>query len=87
MIEINGKVEAVSIGEALNTVTFVVHIEKANGAYVGIYQAINQLFCANEARGFAYINREQDLGVPGLRVAKGSYHPHHMARKYTLELS
>ncbi|HQP91283.1 MAG TPA: phosphatidylglycerol lysyltransferase domain-containing protein [Candidatus Omnitrophota bacterium] len=85
MIEINGKVEAVSLGEPLNQDTFVVHVEKANGDYVGIYQAINQLFCENEAKGFIYINREQDLGVSGLRKAKGSYHPHHYIKKFSVE--
>lgn len=84
MIEINGKVEAVSLGEELNPETFVVHVEKANGNYLGIYQTINQLFVENEASRYAYINREQDLGVPGLRQAKGSYHPRHMVKKYTL---
>ncbi len=86
MIEIDGKIGAVSLGERLNPNTFVVHIEKANGGYIGIYQVINQMFCANEAKGFAYVNREQDLGVPGLRKAKQSYHPHHMVKKYTLRL-
>ncbi|OIO36053.1 MAG: hypothetical protein AUJ74_03915 [Candidatus Omnitrophica bacterium CG1_02_44_16] len=84
MIEIAGKVEAVALGEQLNPETFVVHIEKANGSFIGIYQATNQLFCDKEASGYKYINREQDLGVPGLRQAKESYHPCHMVKKFTL---
>ncbi len=84
MIEIDGKVEAVALGEPLDPKTFVVHIEKANGSFIGIYQAINQLFCHKEADGYKYVNREQDLGVSGLRQAKESYHPHHMVKKYTL---
>lgn len=86
MITVAGKVEAVSLGEALDPETFVVHVEKANGRFLGIYQAINQLFCSSEAKGFTYVNREQDLGVSGLRQAKESYHPHHMVKKYTLEV-
>ena len=84
LIEINGKVEAVSLGEALNPETFVVHMEKANGAFIGIYQALNQIFAESEASAFTYINREQDLGVPGLRQSKESYHPSQMIKKYTL---
>ena len=84
MIEIDGKVEAVALGEQLDPETFVVHIEKANGSFIGIYQVINQLFCQREAAGYKYVNREQDLGVPGLRQAKESYHPHHMVKKYTI---
>lgn len=84
MIEVNGKVEAVSLGEALNPETFVVHIEKANGKFIGIYQTINQMFCSQEASKYKTINREQDLGVPGLRKAKESYHPSAMVKKYTL---
>jgi hypothetical protein len=86
MIEINGKVEAVTLGEELNPDTFVVHVEKANGKHIGIYQAINQIFISNEAGRYTYVNREQDLGVPGLRQAKESYHPHHMVKKYTISL-
>jgi len=87
IIEINGKVEAVALGEELNAETFVVHVEKANSGCQGIYQAISQLFISNEAGRFAYVNREQDLGVSGLRKAKASYHPHHMVKKYNLVYS
>lgn len=84
LIEVDGKIEAVTLGERLNPDTFVVHIEKANGALIGIYQTINQAFCSSSAADFTYINREQDLGVPGLRQAKESYHPCFMVKKYTL---
>jgi hypothetical protein len=84
MILIDGKVEAVTLGEALNQETFVVHVEKANGSFVGIYQALNQMFCEQAALKYAFINREQDLGVAGLRQAKESYHPCRMVKKYTL---
>ncbi len=84
MIEVRGKVEAVTLGEPLNPETFVVHIEKANGALIGIYQAVSQEFCAREAAAYRYVNREQDLGVLGLRKSKESYHPHHMVEKFVL---
>ena len=84
MFEVAGKIEAVTLGEALNPETFVVHVEKANSALVGIYQAINQAFCAAAAATYAYVNREQDVGAPGLRKAKESYHPCTMVKKWTI---
>lgn len=85
-ILIDGKVGAFSLGEKLNKDTFVVHIEKANPRIPGLYAAINQEFARNEGAAFSYINREQDLGDEGLRIAKQSYHPSFMIRKYKVGL-
>jgi hypothetical protein len=83
-IKVNGRIEAISLGEILNPDTAVIHIEKANPEIPGLYTAINQLFCQNAWAEIDYINREQDLGIEGLRKAKESYHPHHMVKKYTI---
>jgi uncharacterized protein len=83
-IVIDSKVEAFSLGEPLNPETAVIHIEKANPAISGLYAAINQRFCQGAWSGTTYINREQDLGVEGLRKAKQSYYPHHMVQKYVV---
>ncbi|MBN2420399.1 MAG: DUF2156 domain-containing protein [Deltaproteobacteria bacterium] len=83
-IKINGKIEAFSLGERLNQNTAVIHIEKANPEIPGLYAAINQMFCSNAWAEIEFINREQDLGVEGLRKAKESYLPHHMIDKYTI---
>jgi hypothetical protein len=85
-ILIRGKVEAFTLGEPLNRDTVVIHIEKANPAFEGLYPTINQAFLENEWSGYTYVNREQDLGEEGLRKAKESYFPHHMVKKYTLML-
>jgi hypothetical protein len=84
-ILINSAVEAFSLGEPLNRDTAVIHIEKANPDILGLYAAINRLFCLNSWSNVTYINREQDMGVEGLRKAKESYYPHHMVNKYTLK--
>jgi hypothetical protein len=84
VILIEGKVEAFSLGEPLNPETAVVHIEKGNPAFDGIYAAINKLFAASAWAGMKYINREQDLGLSGLRKAKESYQPDHMVNKYVV---
>ncbi len=83
-IQVDSRVEAFALGELLNPETAVIHIEKANPTIVGLYAAINQLFCKEELSGFTYINREQDLGLAGVRQAKLAYLPDHMVEKFTL---
>lgn len=83
-IEIGSKIEALTLGEELNPETFVIHMEKANGKFVGIYQMINNLFVSSLPSQYIYVNRQQDLGVEGLRSAKESYHPCRMIKKYIL---
>ncbi|MGM0470197.1 MAG: DUF2156 domain-containing protein [Promethearchaeati archaeon] len=74
---------AYTFGEMLNDNTTAIHIEKAHRHYNGSYQAINHMFLENCCEeGTEYVNREQDLGIPGLRRAKQSYHPDHMVKKY-----
>jgi len=86
VILINGKVEAFTLGEPLNHDTVVIHIEKANPAFEGLYPTINQAFLENHWSGYTYVNREQDLGEEGLRKAKESYFPHRMINKHTITL-
>ncbi len=81
---IESRVAAFSFGEMLNPDTAVIHIEKGDPAFTGIYVAMNKLFCENAWSNVTYINREQDLGIEGLRKAKQSYNPHHLVTKYTL---
>ena len=42
------------------------------------------MFCADAAKNYKYVNREEDVGVPGLRKSKESYHPVKMIKKYML---
>ena len=84
VIRIGGKVAAFTIGERLNDNTFCVHIEKADTQYNGIYAGINNCFAKAEAAEYKYINREEDLGIEGLRKAKQSYHPAFLLKKYTV---
>jgi hypothetical protein len=87
VILVDDKVVAFSLGEQLNPDTAVIHLEKANPEFTGSYAVINQEFCRNAWRDFTYINREQDLGEPGLRQAKLSYYPDHMSNKVILRAS
>jgi hypothetical protein len=83
-ILMDGKVEAFSFGETLNPDTAVIHIEKANPRINGLYAIINQAFCAQAWSDVKFVNREQDLGLEGLRQAKQSYYPDHMVEKFTV---
>lgn len=85
-ILIEGQVQAFSFGEMLNTDTAVIHIEKANPEIDGLYTVINQRFCAAAWTNARFVNREQDLGLEGLRKAKQSYYPHHMVNKWIVQM-
>lgn len=86
VVLIDGKVQALTLGERLNPDTAAVHFEKANPGIRGLYQVINQRFCENALAGFEFVNREQDVGEPGLRRAKEGYRPHHFVEKHILKL-
>jgi len=81
-VYVDGRLEAFTLAERLNSDTLVIHFEKANPEIEGLYQLINQRFCQEALKDFKFVNREQDLDIPGLRKAKQSYYPHHMVEKY-----
>ncbi|MFQ3549789.1 MAG: phosphatidylglycerol lysyltransferase domain-containing protein [Armatimonadota bacterium] len=81
-VRVDGKICAFTLGEQLNPNTVVVHIEKADQNIDGMYQFVNNQFCKKQAIGYEFINREQDLGIEGLRRAKKSYHPISMVESY-----
>ena len=86
-ILIDGKIEAFTFGEKLNSDTAVIHVEKANKNIRGIYTAINQKFVENEWCDMIYVNREEDMGIDGLRRAKESYRPIKMIEKFNATLA
>lgn len=81
-ILLSGQVAAFTFGERLNEDTAVVHVEKGNPEIRGVFTAINQEYCRNTWAHIHYVNREEDMGIPGLRKAKQSYHPVTMIKKY-----
>jgi uncharacterized protein len=87
VIFVGDRLEAFTVGEKLNTDTAVIHVEKANPEIRGLYAAINQAFLEHDWQELPWVNREQDLGEPGLRQAKLSYHPRHLEEKFTLRLA
>ncbi len=84
---IEGEIQALAVGEVLNNKTAVIHIEKANTAYDGVYATINQQFVMHQFAEFELINREEDMGIDGLRQAKLSYYPIKLVKKFVLKKS
>ena len=75
-----------TIAEELDAKTLDIRFEKALEDYAGSYQALNQLFLRNQGSDYAWVNREEDMGNPGLREAKLSYHPVQLLKKYRVEI-
>lgn len=82
---VEGEPAAFTLGEELaQGESFVIHFEKALGKYKGIYQFVNNCFASILPEKYKYINREQDLGDPGLRQAKLSYRPVGFVKKFRI---
>jgi hypothetical protein len=85
-LRVDGRVVGASFGECVGDTMFV-HIEKADKDFQGAYpMLVNQFARAFAGDGVAYINREEDDGVEGLRISKMSYHPVSLLTKYMVEL-
>ena len=85
-IIVNRKMAGYTIAESFPDDTLVIHFEKGNPDYKGIYQAINQMFLEHSGNNFEFVNRQQDLNIQGLRKAKLSYHPVDFVKKYRVIL-
>ena len=87
LVRVAGKAVAFSIFERLGPDTAVVMFERALREHKGLYQVVNQETARVLARqGYEYVNREEDLGDPGLRQAKESYSPLRLEPAYTMTL-
>ena len=74
-IFVDGRMVAFTYGSAVTTDTFDVCVEKADRHVEGAFAIINQQFAEHLPDQYVYLNREEDMGIPGLRQAKLSYHP------------
>ena len=81
-ILLDGKIKAFTVGERLNDDMQLIHIEKADSEINGLFPMINQQYVLHECTDVQYINREEDMGVEGMRKAKRSYYPDFMVKKY-----
>ena len=87
VLRVNGDVVGFSIGEVVGEV-LIIHTEKANKAYDGVYPMLVQSFAKmHVTEKVKYINREEDCGVEGLRTSKRSYHPICLLNKNSVVIS
>lgn len=84
VVYVNDKPSAFTIGEKMNDNMAIIHTEKADSEIRGLYAFINKVFVETYFKDIPYINREQDLGIEGLRHAKESYQPIKLEAKYTV---
>ncbi|MFV0545540.1 MAG: DUF2156 domain-containing protein [Bacteroides sp.] len=82
LLRVNGVIVAFTYGMPINGDTFCVHAEKADTTVDGAYAMINYEFANHIPEHYLYINREEDLGIEGLRKAKLSYQPTIILDKY-----
>lgn len=78
------KILGFTIGSRLSHDTFDIHFEKAWGDINGAYAIINYEFARYLREKYSdirFLNREDDMGIEGLRIAKERYFPHHMVEK------
>jgi len=85
-IRVDDKVVAFSIGERICDDMACVYFEKADTDIKGAFNIINNEFVKNEFPDVHYINRQEDLGLPGLIQAKMSYNPVFKVRNYSIRL-
>ena len=83
ILHVDGRIAAFTFGMPINQDTFGVHVEKADTRIDGAYAMINFEFANHIPEQYTYINREEDLGIEGLRKAKLSYQPAIILEKYT----
>lgn len=82
ILRLDGKMIGFSIGTQISEDTFDIQIEKADWDVTGAYQVLNNEFAKAFCADVTYINREDDMGLDGLRKAKLSYYPHEIIMKY-----
>lgn len=85
ILYIQNKPVAFTIGENFYNETLLIHFEKAIKDYIGLYPMIFHQY-VNSRAGYKYVNREQDLGLEGLRKSKLSYHPLVLIKKFNVRL-
>lgn len=85
ILRVEGKIAAMTLGSRLSADTFDIHFEKALDTYDGAYAMINREFARYLQEKYPeilWLNREDDMGLEGLRKAKLSYYPARMLEKY-----
>ncbi len=85
VLRVDGNIIAFTLGCQISPTVFDVNFEKALVEFDGAYAMINNQFVINELSDYIYINREEDMGIEGLRKAKLSYKPAILLEKFIME--
>jgi hypothetical protein len=83
-LRINGQMEAFALGAPLNDTMFVQHFEKASDAVDGLFALTAHEMAKAIPQQYTELNKEEDLGMPGLRMAKENWHPKYLVKKYAI---
>jgi hypothetical protein len=86
-VYINNKIVGFSLGEVVNDNMAIVHVEKADPEYMGIYSFINNTLVKTHFSQVKFVNRQEDLGIKGLRKAKKSYNPVRLEKKFIIDIN
>ena len=81
-IRIGGEMQALAIGAPMTDTLFVEHFEKSTNAFSGLYALVFHEFAKVVPEKWTELNKEEDLGIQGLRTAKERWHPKYLVRKY-----
>ena len=84
VLRVDGKIAGFSVGERLPSNCAVIMYEKAEVAYDGIYSFLAHEFAKRNFLDCKYLNRQEDMGLEGLRRSKESYFPQFLLDKYYL---
>jgi len=84
---VEGEPAGFIIGEEIHPDMFALHFAKGKRKFKGLYQYMYNHFAKILPRQYAFLNFEQDLGLLALRIAKSSYHPDRILKKYRIRLA
>lgn len=85
-VYVDGELAGFAVGEKVNDKMAVIHVERGEVEYKGIYAFLNRQFLIQSFSDTEYVNRQEDTGNAGLRKAKQSYHPVKMVKKYLIKV-
>lgn len=85
ILEYKGKIIGFSLGEMTPSGVGITHIEKADVNFEGVYSYLCQAFAQKHYGTARIVNRQEDMGLEGLRKSKQSYRPIGFCKKYTVK--
>lgn len=85
-VEIGGRLAGFAFGSRLTADTYTLNFEKADASIKGLYQFLDSEAAKAVPPEYCFINKENDLGLPGLKKAKESYFPVRVVKSYILTL-